>query len=163
MQFLVLALLVLLVAVILRRAITDSQPKLRQHIQKLLFYLALAVLIVLAANGRLAWVLALLGGMIAALARFAPVLIQLFPLLEKLFGKARPGAERHAGSDSPPPSRGPMSRAEALQILGLVEGADRDQIIEAHRRLMQKLHPDRGGSDYLAAQINRARQFLLNE
>lgn len=163
MQFLALALLVVLVATILRRAMTDSQPKLRQHIHKLLFYLSLAVLVVLAASGRLAWILAALGGMVAAIVRFAPVLIQLFPLLERLYGRARPGGERRTRGDSPPSSKSPMSRAEALQILGLEESANRNQIIEAHRRLMQKLHPDRGGSDYLAAQINRARQFLLNE
>lgn len=56
---------------------------------------------------------------------------------------------------------GVMSAEEALAILGLEPGADREQILQAHRRLMQKLHPDRGGNDYLAAQLNRARDQLL--
>lgn len=56
-----------------------------------------------------------------------------------------------------------MSRKLALQILGLREGATRDDIIEAHRRLIQKLHPDRGGNDYLASQINLAKSVLLDE
>jgi len=57
----------------------------------------------------------------------------------------------------------PMSRAEACAVLGIPEDADRDQIIEAHRRLMQRLHPDRGGSDALASRVNAARRVLLNE
>jgi curved DNA-binding protein CbpA len=54
-----------------------------------------------------------------------------------------------------------MTADEAYSILGLARGASRDQIKDAHRRLMVKLHPDHGGSDYLATQINRARDVLL--
>ena len=54
-----------------------------------------------------------------------------------------------------------MGRSEALAMLGLKDDATKEDIITAHRKLIQKLHPDRGGNDYLAAQINQAKDLLL--
>ena len=54
-----------------------------------------------------------------------------------------------------------MTVEKARKVLGVEEGATRDQIVEAHRRLMQKNHPDRGGSEFIASEINQAKDTLL--
>lgn len=85
-------------------------------------------------------------------------------LLEAYLDRTKPGwreagheqAKQAAGS-----SRGAMGREEALAVLGLAAGASEAQIREAHHRLMLKVHPDHGGSDYLAARLNEARDVLL--
>jgi hypothetical protein len=71
-------------------------------------------------------------------------------------------ASSGTGGRSASSTSGDMTVDEAYAILGLAPGADAEAIKEAHRRLMVKLHPDHGGSDYLATKINRARDVLLH-
>ena len=64
--------------------------------------------------------------------------------------------------NAPAPAGG-MSRSEAFSVLGLNEGATIAEVRAAHRRLILQIHPDKGGSSYLAAKINQAKDILLRK
>jgi hypothetical protein len=87
-------------------------------------------------------------------------------LLESYLDRRFPAWRQDAQSDGAGRQRraasgGKMTNEEAYQILGLQPGASRDDIGRAHRALMKKLHPDQGGSTYLAARVNEAKDTLL--
>ena len=87
-------------------------------------------------------------------------------LLQAYLDREHADWQQHAGAQGQQQSSavpGEMSREEALQVLGLSDDASEADIVEAHRRLMQKLHPERGGSAYLAAAINLAKHTLLGK
>jgi hypothetical protein len=82
--------------------------------------------------------------------------------LDRRFPAWRQNAEGYpAGGQGRAASSGKMTDEEAYQILGLQPGAGRDEIGRSHRALMKKLHPDQGGSTYLAARVNEAKDTLL--
>lgn len=88
------------------------------------------------------------------------------PLLEAYFDRRFTGWRENAQGDRDTRTRthahsGVMTKEEAYQILGLQPGASLDEIRKAHRTLMKKLHPDQGGTAYLAARVNEAREVLL--
>jgi hypothetical protein len=88
---------------------------------------------------------------------------QSVSILEGYLDKLHPDWREGSGKAPPTGGAGAMTADEARAILGVGPEASGEDIREAHRRLMQKLHPDRGGSTYLAAQINRARDLLLGQ
>jgi len=89
-------------------------------------------------------------------------------LLEVYLDRRLPGWRLHMKQESAAGRRGPtnsgaMSEEEAYQILGLEKGAGEGEIRAAHRRLMKRVHPDQGGSTFLAVRINQAKDRLLSK
>jgi len=87
-------------------------------------------------------------------------------VLEAYIERNHPDWREEAGfseNQTSQPEESQMNHQLALEILGLTDPIDSDEVIKAHRKLMQKMHPDRGGSDYLAKKINSAKDFLLAE
>lgn len=124
-----------------------------QSIRSLLYWVAalagvsLALLLVLTGRGGLAlFGFTLLGPLI-------------WEKWNERFSTRRQGPR--SGNRTSRTASGNMTRAEAYEILGLKPGASPEDIKAAHRRLMAAAHPDRGGSDWIAARLNQARDVLL--
>jgi hypothetical protein len=239
-QLLLISITLVVIFSLVRGLVRTAAPDFARKARRVGFFGLLVLLLILAASGRLGWILPLLGALLAAAIRLLPGVLMVFPLLQRIWhsraaqasdpsgtqstvetGMLRMRLDRATGeitgevlagrfagrqllqltlpelqslyaeclrcdtdsarllatyldrvhgdrwrtrnrtSDAGARSPGAMSREEALEVLGLAPGATREAIIEAHRRLMQKVHPDRGGSDYLAAQINLAKDVLL--
>lgn len=87
-------------------------------------------------------------------------------VLEAYLDRYHPQWQEHTGANSHSSASGDenaMSRSLALEILGLEGEVTKDTVQKAYRALMQKLHPDRGGSEYLAKTINQAKEVLLKD
>lgn len=160
-----LVLLLIIVAFYGLRAFQKAPPEQVARFGKILFYSFLGIgFLFLAATGHLNGLFALIGLVIAFAARLLPMLLRYAPYLYRLWLDFISVKQQHNGKNgnTTPPKSG-MSKAEAYEVLGLKIGASETEIVAAHRKLMQKIHPDRGGSDYLAAKINLAKKILLNK
>ena len=115
------------------------------------------LIFLLVATGRAPWVM----GVLAALMAVAGRLMQLasyIPVFKGIFSKASASESKEGDQMA---SSAAMTKAQAAEILGVEVDATPEQIRTAHKRLMQKMHPDRGGSEILAKHINRAKEVLL--
>jgi len=118
---------------------------------------AIAILGVLAITGHLNLITALIGGIVAFLPRLLP-LLKYLPLVSQ-FRQQRTSQQQQSSQQAQ--RQNGMTKEKAYDVLGLKPGASKEEIITAHKRMMHKIHPDRGGSDYLAAEINQAKDTLL--
>jgi len=81
--------------------------------------------------------------------------VEFVKYLDATFEDWRPASKGVAANNAP------MTYSEALEVLGLEAGASQEEIVEAHRKLIAKVHPDRGGVDWMATKLNQARDVLL--
>jgi len=137
--------------------------KVARYVRSLAILLIAVALIFLGVTGRLNWVFAANGIAFAFLIRMLPVALRLAPSLHRLWLMMR-GVKQTTNqqTNSRPHAGAKMALEEAYNILGLAPGATKQQVISAHRKLIQKIHPDRGGNDYLATKINLAKKIILN-
>lgn len=121
-----------------------------------LFILAAAI-VALTVTGKMHWVGALIAAAIPLAGKAINIGLRVLPFVKM----RRPPS--HTSNEKAKEEKVDMTCEQACEILGIEASAKRGEIIEAHRKIMQKVHPDRGGSDYLAAQVNQAKDLLLKE
>jgi len=118
------------------------------------------ILIGLAATGRVHWLGALLASALAGMRFLLPIIFKSLPLLAPFLKRAK-AEQADNNSNANTANSSDMTKDEAFAILGLDHNATENEIVMAHRRLIQKLHPDTGGNEYLATQLNNAKAVLL--
>jgi hypothetical protein len=156
-------LLIFLLVFVLRWIQRQPSEELANLFRKLGWVVLISAFVVLVALGKLNWLIGLLGIFLAFLGRLIPALLRYAPILQRVWfmfvssrkGGADPKARRNNSNS--------MTVEQAYQVLGLKLGCTEKEIVQAHKRLMIKVHPDKGGSNFLAAQLNRAKSVLLDK
>ncbi|MDC9728156.1 MAG: DnaJ domain-containing protein [Methyloprofundus sp.] len=159
--YLLLAIIAICYWVICFSKKTASERK--QYTKRSFYMLLVFIFLALALMGRLHWLIAALGGLVAVVLRFLPVALRYMPQIQKiiqLFYQSKFSTNKPNQAAKPSAN---LSKQEACDILGVAVTATKQDIIDAHRKLMLKNHPDRGGSAHLAAQINQAKDSLLQK
>lgn len=134
-----------------------------KQLKQIAWIAAALLLAILLLTGKLSALIALLGVLLAFIVRSMPLILNYGPQLHRIWLKFNASKQQEQGKSGGAVRTDGMTKAQALEVLGLKAGASDEEIIQAHRKLISRVHPDRGGSDYLAAQINQAKKTLLKQ
>jgi hypothetical protein len=151
-----LIILFITLAFLAMRHIRQQPSEIRSRLQwRYGLYALLGLAILLVMGGKLHWVAGAIAATLPLAQRFFPLIMRVMPFLKRR--KNEQQAPTHNMSSNS------MDQEKALKVFGFDSLPDEEKIVLRHRELMQKNHPDRGGSDFLAAQINQAKDVLLAE
>ena len=120
---------------------------------QLIFIILAVIVLFLVATGRAHWISAIFVALIPIFKKLF-LIVRYLPILQR-FAAGYNNAKKRARES------GGMTKAEAAKILGIDENSNKEEVISAHKKEMQKHHPDKGGSKEMAARINAARDTLL--
>ncbi len=126
---------------------------------RLLVPVGILLLILAVVTGRLHWIFAAVGTGLGLLRKLA-VVSRSYAWLK---GQSSHSNQRADSPEVGQPAESSMNETEAYAVLGLAPGASKEEIVVAYRRLMQRVHPDRGGSGLLTQKIIRAKEILLSD
>jgi len=151
-----LIIIFIILAFLAIRHIRQQPSEIRSRLQwRYGLYALLGLAILLVMGGKLHWIAGAIAATLPLAQRFFPLIIRAIPFLKRKKNEGHTSSP-HSASNS-------MDREKALQVFGFDALPTEEKIVLRHRELIQKNHPDRGGSDFLAAQINQAKDVLLAE
>ncbi|MEM7196291.1 MAG: DnaJ domain-containing protein [Pseudomonadota bacterium] len=133
-----------------------SPAQRNKSLRSILLYGAGAAVLLLVVTGRIPWLFAIFSAAVPWINRAMAA-----RRVWQSFRRNSTDSSSTSSKGTPASPGSAMSHEEAYEILGLEPGASDEDIISAHRKLMLKIHPDRGGNDYLASRINKAKDVLL--
>ena len=125
----------------------------KENKSKVIFFTILAIVLYLIATGKTHWITGLVVALIPIVKKIF-IVLRYIPILQRFKSYYR-GKQGFSKSSK-------ISKSEAAEILGINKNATKEEIIFAHKKAMQKYHPDKGGSKHMAAKINAAKDALLN-
>ena len=150
---LILLALFTIIFLIIKKIRSLPPSELRGYLVKLTLISASIILLLLTITGRIHWLGAALAGLLTILRFMLPIIVKSLPFVTQIINRRNIKSHNEAQ----------MTKKEALKVLGLSGRPTEKEIIRAHKQLIQKIHPDRGGSEYLTTTINLAKETLLKK